>query len=81
MNTSDIKLKLFRKIDSLNEDELKRYYNQILSLLSSSEQYSLKTNEKKAVDEALEYSKKGKSFTHEEVVEEARRKYPNLDIK
>lgn len=81
MNTSDIKLKLFRKIDSLNEDELKRYYNQILSLLSSSEQYTLKTNEKKAIDDALEQSKKGNSFTHEEVVEEARHKYPNLDIK
>ena len=81
MNSSDIKLKLFRKIDSLNEDELKRYYNQILSLLSSSERHTLKANEKKAIDEALEYSKKGKSFTHEELVEEARRKDPNLDIK
>ena len=81
MNTSDIKLKLFRKIDSLNEEELKRYYNQILSLLSSSEQYTLKENEKKAIEEALEYSKQGKSLTHDEVVEEARRKYPNLNIK
>ena len=81
MNTSDIKLKLFRKIDSMNEEELKRYYNQILSLLSSSERYTLKANEKKAIDEALEYSKQGKSFTHDEVVEEARRKYPNLNIK
>jgi len=81
MNTSDIKLKLFRKIDSLNEDELRRCYNQIMSLLSSSDQYTLKANEKKAVDEALEYSKKEKSFTHEEVVKEARHKYPNLDIK
>ena len=81
MNTSDIKLKLFRKIDSLNEDELRRYYNQILSLLSSSERHTLKANEKKTIDEAREYSKKGKPFTHEELVEEARRKYPNLDIK
>ena len=81
MNTSDIKLKLFRKIDSLNEDELKRYYNQILSLLSSSEQYTLKANEKRAIDKALEFSDEGQSCTHEEVVKEARRKYPNLDIK
>ena len=81
MNTSDIKLELFRKIDSLNEDELKRCYQPILSLLNSSEQYSLNKQEKEAIDEALEYSKKGETLSHDEVVREARKKYPNLKIK
>ncbi len=81
MNTSDIKLELFRKIDNLTEDELKKCYYPILSLLNSSEPYSLNKLEKKAIDEALEYSKKGKTLSHEEVVREAKKRYPNLDIK
>ena len=80
MNISDIKLELFRKIDKLDDEELKRCYNQILSLLNASDQYNLKGYEKQFIDEALEYSRKGDTLTHEEVIEEARRKYPNLDI-
>lgn len=81
MNTSDIKLEIFRKIDSLSEEKLKRYYPQILSLLNSAEEYILNSHEKKAVDEALKYSKEGKTHSHEEVVKEAKKKYPNLNIK
>lgn len=81
MNTSDIKLELFRKIDSLDEDEIRKYYYPILSILNSSEQYFPNKQEKEAIDEALEYSKKGKTLSHEEVVREARKKYPNLKIK
>ena len=81
MNTADKKLELFRKIDSLTEDELKRCYQPILSLLNSSEQYSLNKKEKEAIHRAVENSKKGKTLSHDEVIREARQKYPNLKIK
>ena len=81
MNTSDLKLELFRKIDNLNDEEIKRFYNPILSLLKSSEQYTLNSNEKEAIKEALEYSKKEKTLSHDEVIQEAKKKYPNLNIK
>lgn len=81
MNTSDIKLELFRKIDSLSDEEIKRCYNPILSLLNTSDQYTLNSKEKKAIEEALGYSKKGKTLSHDEVIEEAKKRYPNLNIK
>jgi len=81
MNTSDLKLELFRKIDNLNDEEIKRCYNPILSLLKSSGQYALNSNEKEAIEEALEYSKKEKTLSHDEVIQEAKKKYPNLNIK
>ena len=80
-NTSDLKLELFRKIDKLDDEDLKRCYNPILSLLNASDQYTLNSKEKKAINEALEYSKMGKTLSHEEVVEEARKKYPNLKFR
>jgi predicted transcriptional regulator len=81
MNAAEIKLDLFRKIDSLKESELEKVYNKFIALLGSSTTYNLSKIEKAAIDEALEASKNGQTFTHEEVMEEAKRKYPNLNFR
>jgi len=80
MNTAEIKLDLFRKIDSLKESELEKVYNKFIALLSTTS-YELSKAEKAAIDEALEASKEGHTYTREEVMEEARQKYPNLNFK
>ncbi|TCO08365.1 hypothetical protein [Natronoflexus pectinivorans] len=72
---------MFRKIDKLKESELEKMYNKFIALLNASSAYKLSKDEKAAIDEALEESKQGKFFTHEEVMEEARGKYPNLKFK
>ena len=81
MNAAEIKLDLFRKIDSLKESELERVYNKFMALLSSSSPYKLSKTEKLAIDEALEVSRDEQSSTREEVMEDAKRKYPNLNFR
>ncbi len=41
MNTAEIKLQLFRKIDKLKDKQLEEIYKQLLSLLNASEEESL----------------------------------------
>lgn len=81
MNASEIKLDLFRKIDRLNDSEVERLYNKFLTLLNTTSVYRLSDDEKKAIDEALEESHRGNTFTHEEVMNQAKSKYPNLNFK
>jgi hypothetical protein len=81
MNTAELKLDLFRRIDNLKDIELERFYQTFLSLLSSSEKYALTNAERNAIEEALDCSKKGKTFSHEAIVEEAKVKYPQLKFK
>jgi hypothetical protein len=81
MNAAEIKLELFRKIDSLKDDELEKVYKVFLSLLTPGKKYVLTKAERKAVNEALEYSKRGETFTHETVMKEAQTRYPELRLK
>ncbi|MBN1118505.1 MAG: hypothetical protein JXA77_14940 [Bacteroidales bacterium] len=81
MNAAEIKLDLFRRIDNLKESDLERVYNKFVALLNASSPYRLSTDEQAAINEALEASKRGGTYTHEQVMEEARGKYPNLKFK
>ena len=81
MNAAEIKLDLFRRIDSLKESDLEKVYNKFIALLSTTSPYKLSKDEKAAIDEALEVGKDGQSYTREEVMKEARRKYPNLNFR
>ncbi|MBI4647643.1 MAG: hypothetical protein HY738_13915 [Bacteroidia bacterium] len=78
MSTAEIKLDLFRRIDSLNEPELERIYKRFLALLNAVTTHHLSEAEKKAIAQALESSDKGEAYSHEQVMNEAREKYPNL---
>jgi len=81
MNAAEIKLDLFRRIDNLKESDLEKVYNKFVALLNTSSPYRLSTDEQAAINEALEASKRGETYTHEQVMEEARGKYPNLRFK
>ena len=74
MNAEEIKLDLFRRIDSLNEADLEKVYNEFIALLSMTSPYKLSKAEKAAIDEALEANKDGQRYTREEVMKEARQK-------
>ena len=80
MNTAELKLDLFRRIDSLSDNDLKKVYHKFVVLLDTSV-YDLSEEEEEAIDEALKANKKEDIHTHEEVVKEARRKYRNLKFK
>jgi len=81
MNTAEIKLDLFRKIDNLKEAELEKVYSKFIALLSATSPYILSKAEEAAIDEALDVGKDRQTYSREEVMNEARQKYPNLDFK
>jgi hypothetical protein len=78
MNIAEIKLDLFRKIDNLKESELEKLYNKFLAILNTTSLYKLSEAESKAIDEAVESGRNGEGYIHKEVIDEAKRKYPNL---
>jgi predicted transcriptional regulator len=81
MNAAEIKLDLFRRIDSLPKNDLEKVYDKFLALLNLTSEYRLSETERQAIEEALEDSERGDVFSHEEVMNEAKRKYPNLKFR
>jgi len=77
MNTAEIKLDLFRRIDNLKEKELKILYGKLIELLEHSK-YHLSKAESQAIDEALESSDYKNYKSTKEVMSEAKQKYPKL---
>ena len=65
MEPSKIKLELFRKIDNLDDQKLKKLYHPIVNLLESTETYKPSSSEKDAIDKALDQSQEGNSHTHQ----------------
>jgi hypothetical protein len=80
MNAAEIKLDLFRRLDSLDGSRLEKVYEKILSLIASEspKQHELSPEVKSALDEALVSSKLGRVVSHEEAMLKTKEKYPNL---
>jgi hypothetical protein len=80
MNSAEIKLELFRKIDKLDNSKLEKVYNSLIGLLNSESdgERTLSPELKAALDEALDASKKGQIYAHDEVRQKTKEKYPNL---
>jgi len=81
MNSAEIKLNLFRKIDSLDNRELEKIYTNLIDLLntvSSDKNPPMSPELKAALDEALDTGKTSKTYTHEDVMQRTKEKYANL---
>lgn len=81
MNTAEMKLELFRRIDNLPKADLENLYHKFIALLDTNAIYKLNDFEKKAIEEALETSEESKLVEHLDVLNEASAKYPNLKFK
>ena len=81
MNSSELKLDLFRRIDGLSQVDLEKSYEKILALLKINKEYALSESERNAIEEALNVSEYESLSTQEQVVAEAKQKYPNLKFK
>ncbi len=81
MDIAERKLDLFRRIDNLKGPELEKIYQKLLSILNTSSSYSFTKAEKEAVDQALATSEQEEIYTTREVLEEAKKKNPNLRFK
>lgn len=53
MNSVELKEKIIRQIDSLNEEDFEKVYNQLLEILKSANHYKLSDEENEAIDLAL----------------------------
>ena len=76
MNTAEIKLELFRRIDSLKGKQLEEAYHYLLSFLNKP---GINPELKSGIDRALKDVAEGRVSSHEDVMKRMSKKYPNLD--
>jgi hypothetical protein len=79
MTTSDIKLRLFRQIDSLEKSKLEELYGVVVNFINSQKELtdwdSLSDSQKNGIFDAIQEIDKGKGIPHQNVVSKYRNKY------
>ena len=81
MTVSDLKLKIFRQIDSLEKNRLEEFYGVLTNFMNGQKDVSdwgkLTEEQKQGIIDAIEEIDSGKGITHEKVMEDIRKKYSN----
>ena len=81
MNTSELKLKIFREIDTLEKSKLEDFYGVLVNFLNSQRDFeewqNLTDEQQQGILDAVEEVKHGEVIAHEEVVLKYRNKYSN----
>lgn len=81
MDTSELKLKIFREIDSLERSKLQEVYAYIQNFLRAEKYLSdwqdLSVAQKQGIQDAINELDEGKGIVHEKVIAKYRKKYPN----
>jgi hypothetical protein len=79
MTTSDIKLRLFRQIDSLEKSKLEELYGVVVNFINGQKELTdwntLTESQKNGILDALEEIEKGKGISHQDVISKYRNKY------
>lgn len=79
MTVSDLKLKLFRQIDSLEKGKLEEIYGVLLNYINGqkdvAEWNKLSDTQKKGIFESIDELESGKGIPSKVVVEKFRKKY------
>lgn len=75
MNAAEIKLELFRRIDSLKGEQLEEAYRYLLSFLNKPD---VNPELKSGIDRALKDVEEGRVSSHGDVMKRMKKKYPNL---
>ena len=81
MNASELKLMIFRQIDSLEESKLEDFYGVLLNYVNGQNDLKdwlkLTEEQKQGIMEGLFEIDSGKGLPHEEIVAKYRKMYPN----
>jgi len=81
MDTSELKLRIFREIDSLDQGKLQEVYGHIQNFLRGDKDLgdweSLSVVQKEGLKDAINDLDAGKGIVHEDVISKYRKKYPN----
>jgi len=81
MTVSDLKLKIFRQIDSLEKNRLEELYGVLTNFINGHKDMNdwekLTEEQKQGIIDAIGEIDSGKGIPHEEVMENIRKKYSN----
>ncbi|MFC1730072.1 hypothetical protein ACFL6I_07015 [candidate division KSB1 bacterium] len=81
MTVSELKLKIFRKIDSLEKNRLEELYGLLINYLNGQKDISdwekLTKEQKQGILTAIEEVDSGKGIPHKKVISSIRKKYSN----
>jgi hypothetical protein len=79
MTVSDLKLKIFRQIDSLEKNRLEEFYGVLINYINEKKDISdwdrLTVGQKQGIFDAIEEIESGKGIPNEKVMSKIRRKY------
>lgn len=79
MTVSDLKLKLFRHIDTLDKNRLEELYGVVMNFLNASKDISdwekLTEEQRKGILDALAEIDAGEGIPHKEVMDRVKKKY------
>jgi len=81
MTTSELKLRLFRQIDSLEKSKLEEVYGVVTNYINGNRDLSewdkLSDSQKQGIIDAIEEIKDGKGISNNVVMDKFRKKYPH----
>jgi len=81
MTVSDLKLKIFRQIDSLEKNRLEELYGILTNFMNGQNDINdwgqLTKEQQKGIIDAIDEIDSGKGIPHEKVMEYIRKKYSN----
>ena len=81
MDTSELKLRIFREIDSLDQGKLQEVYGHIQNFLRGDKDLgdweSLSVLQQEGLKDAINDLDAGKGIVHEDVISKYRKRYPN----
>ena len=79
MTVSDLKLRIFRKIDTLEKNKLEEFYGILLNYINGQKDITdwnkLSTSQKQGILDAVEEIDSGKGIQNNKVVDKFRKKY------
>ena len=79
MTVSDLKLRIFREIDSLEKNKLEEFYGLLMNYINGEKDISdwekLTGNQKQGIFDALDEIKSGKGISSKDVIDKFRKKY------
>ncbi len=81
MDASELKLRIFREIDSLEKGKLQELYGHVQNYIRGNKDIeewdSLSLSQKAGIKEAINDLNKGVGVVHEDVIAKYRKKYPD----
>lgn len=80
MNITDKRNDLLKRISTIDDRQLENISNQMIVVLKQNKPYLLNKEENLFIDKALEGDESERRLTKNQVVEEAKTKYPKLKL-